>query len=361
MNTFFPGYTPSPGIYCEAFNPDGTIRPHWQSFIQTLESMPPGEFEKQILESRKILGKHGATYNLFSDGGRKDRPWELDLIPALIPTEEWRSIEQGLIQRATLLNAMLKDIYTDQTLIQDGLLPPEAVMAFPEFMRPCKNMVQADRPFLTFLAVNMVRTATGQWQVVNDLTQIPEGLGFSLENRLIVSQVISRLFHQNRVMRLAPFFISLKEQLRQTGVINRTDPEIFMLSAGPGTETYFEQALLSQYLGYPMVESGDLTVRDNRVFVKMLGGLEPVDVLLRYVRDQDCDPLTLRTNAMTGVPGLIQAVRGQSVAVANPVGRGPCGKPGVCTLLPGDLQTPFKPGAVAGRYAVCAGAGIPSI
>lgn len=322
MNKIFSGYRPQENVFCEAFWPDGTLKEHWLPFVQALETMETGEFEKQVLDSRKILSKHGATYNLFSQGEKQARPWELDLIPFLIPAQEWQTIQQGLIQRAALLNALLQDLYTDQSLIREGFLPPETVMAFPGFLRPCRGMVQADQPFLTLLAVDLVRDAQGRWQVVNDLTQTPEGMGFSLENRLITSQVMARIFHQNRVMRLAPFFITLKEQLQQTGAFTHSDPEILMLSAGPDRETYFEQALLSRYLGYPMAESGDLTVRDNKVFVKMLGGLEPVDVLLRYVPDLDCDPLALRTGAMTGVPGLIQAVRQQSVAVANPLGAG---------------------------------------
>jgi len=307
MNRFFSEFSPRDNVFCEAFLPDGSVRDHWAMFIQSLEAMETGEFEKLILESRKILGKHGATYDLFTGGERQSRPWELDLIPHIIPAGEWQFLEQGLIQRATLIDALLRDLYTGQSLVREGTLPPESITAFPGFLRPCRDMVPDNFPFLTFLAVDLIRDAAGRWQVANHFTQMPEGLGFALENRLITSQVISRIFHQNRVMRLAPFFITLKDQLNRTGLFNRTDPEVLMLSAGPGKASYFEQALLSRYLGYPMVESGDLTVRDNRVFVKMLGGLEPVDVLLRYVPDLDCDPLALRTGATTGVPGLIQA------------------------------------------------------
>ncbi len=351
MNRFFSEFSPRDNVFCEAFLPDGSVRDHWAMFIQSLEAMETGEFEKLILESRKILGKHGATYDLFTGGERQSRPWELDLIPHIILAGEWQFLEQSLIQRATLIDALLRDLYTGQSLVREGTLPPESITAFPGFLRPCRDMVPDNFPFLTFLAVDLIRDAAGRWQVANHFTQMPEGLGFALENRLITSQVISRIFHQNRVMRLAPFFITLKDQLNRTGLFNRTDPEVLMLSAGPGKASYFEQALLSRYLGYPMVESGDLTVRDNRVFVKMLGGLEPVDVLLRYVPDLDCDPLALRTGATTGVPGLIQAVRHKALSLANPIGAGLAETPvfskfypDLCRRLLGqDLMLPDLP------------------
>ncbi len=183
--------------------------------------------------------------------------------------------------------------------------------------------------------MDLCRTSAGEWRVIGNRTQPPAGPGFTLENRVIISNVLAGIFHRNSVMRVAPFFINLQEYLRGASFYNRDDPQIVLLSPGPASETYFEQAFLSRYLGYPLVESGDLTVRDDKVYVKTLGGLEPVDMIFRWIGDSDCDPLSLRGDPNLGVSGLIQAARTQNVAVVNPIGAGVLERPAFSTVLPG--------------------------
>lgn len=330
----FPLYsTPGRG-YCEVFEPNGSPRPHWRKFIETVNGMGNTEVAKRIFQAEKMLQKHGATYNLFGDPEDLDRPWELDLVPFIIPFSEWRILEAGLIQRARLLDALMKDIYGEQRLLRQGKLPPEFVFANPCFLRPCSGIGVSDASSLFFFAVDLCRTSDGQWRVIGNKTQIPKGPGFALENRVIMSNVMARIFHQNCVMRVAPFFINLQEYLRGISFYNRDDPGIVLLSSGPAGETYFEQAFLSRYLGYPMVESGDLTVRDGKVYVKTLGGLEPVDIIFRWIADGDCDPLALRGSRDMGVSGLIHAARTGNVVVVNPIGAGVIESPVFSSRLP---------------------------
>lgn len=175
---------------------------------------------------------------------------------------------------------------------------------------------------MSLLAIDLIKTPAGQWRVINESVQRPTGTGFALENRIIISQLLSQIFHQNSVMRLAPFFIEFQKFLSRAAFHHTDDPEIVILSPGPSSETYFEQAFLSRYFGYPLVESTDLTVRDNKVFTKTLSGLEQTDVLLRWISDTDCDPLALNSHTNNGIAGVIHAMRHKNTAMVNPVGSG---------------------------------------
>ena len=335
-NGWFDAYAGFEGpAYCEVFEGPGRARDPWRSFLDTFTGMDEAVFLRRQAQAERMLREHGATYNLFGDPEELDRPWELDLIPFLLPAGEWTEIEAGLRQRARLLDRLLADLHGAQRIVKDGILPPELVFANPGFHRPCHGTALAGRPFLAFYAADMCRSASGKWCVLRDRTQTPTGPGFALENRIILSQALPGLFRRNRVLRLAPFFSTLQAHLAGTARRNRENPGIVVLSSGPSSETYFEHAFLARYLGYPLVESGDLTVRDHQVFLKTLGGLEPVDVIFRRIADRDCDPLALRGDASLGVAGLIHAARRGGVSVVNPVGTGLAESAGISAHLPG--------------------------
>jgi len=184
-------------------------------------------------------------------------------------------------------------------------------------------------------AADLARSPDGQWWVLADRTQSPSGAGYALENRLVTTRVLSDVFRASHVRRLANFFQTYREALQRLVPANRENPRIVLLTPGPYNETYFEHAFLARYLGYTLVEGGDLTVRDNRVFLKTLGGLLPVDVIVRRQDDQFCDPLELRGDSMLGVPALVQAVRSGNVAIANSLGSGLAESPAYAAFLPG--------------------------
>jgi len=316
----FSEYSPPENCYCETFESPGQIRSHWSKFVEEFDKIDASEIKTRTLQVERMLQEHGATYNLFSNSESVDQQWKLDLIPMLIPFQEWSYLEKGLIQRTRLLNAILKDVYGEQKLLKEGKLPPELLFCNPGFIRPCTGIEIPKDNFLIFSAVDLCRTSYGQWCLISSRTQTPNCSGFSLENRIIISQLMSKIFQQNRVLRVAPFFMNLQAYLSEIAFYNRDNPTIVFFTPGPSSKTYFEHALLSRYMGYPMVESGDLTVRDNKVYLKTLDGLEPVDVIFRWVKDWECDPLALRNNSNNGVSGLIHAARTQNVVVANPIG-----------------------------------------
>ena len=341
-------YQPNPGFFDEMIEPGGHLRSHWVGLMEAVAAMGAEGLATRWREGRKLLYDNGVTYNVYGDPRSTDRPWPLDPIPLAIDEKEWATIEDAMRQRATLLNALLADIYGPQRLLREDLFPPEIVFRHPGFLRPCCNVAVPDNIYLHNYSADLARSPDGRWWVIADRTQAPSGAGYALENRLVSQRVLPDVFRAAHVRRLADFFIAYREMLRGLVPHNRDNPRIVLLTPGPYNETYFEHAFLARYLGYTLVEGGDLTVRDNRVYLKTLGGLLPVDLILRRQDDSFCDPLELRADSLLGVPGLVEAVRLGHVTVANALGSGLLESaateaflPGLCRHLLGeDLKMP---------------------
>jgi uncharacterized circularly permuted ATP-grasp superfamily protein/uncharacterized alpha-E superfamily protein len=330
------GYPSGGVVFDEAVSSGGELRPHFARFFHALEAIEAPELKDRWETSRRLLHEQGATYNTHDEAGTsREKPWQLDPIPMVISPQEWRVLEKGLIQRATLINKILADCYGAQELIRSRSLPPALVFAQPDYLRPCRGVRPADDTYLHFYAADLVRSPDGQWWVVSDRTQIPTGAGYALANRVVSSRVLPEAFRECNVHRLAGFFRELQFSLARLAPREKDNPRIVFLTPGPYSETYFEQSYLARYLGYMMVEGQDLTVRDDRVYLKTLGGLEPVHVILRRVDDDFCDPLELRNDSILGVPGLLEAMRAGNVAVANTLGAGLLQSPAIMAFLPG--------------------------
>src|ERR1700677_4523292 len=329
------GYRPTDGVYDEMAAAPGVLRPHWDTFIGLMSGLGGGELARRWRIARQRIRDNGVTYNVYGDPLGMDRPWNLDSIPLLIPPAEWNALEAGLIQRAHLLNYILADLYGPQQLLRGGLLPPALVFANPGFWRSCHGMPRAVHPYLHLLAVDVARSPDGQWWVLADRTQAPSGAGYALENRIVIAETFPDLFREFQVQRLASFFRLFRNTLLNLSPSRRDNPRVVILSPGPFNETYFEHSYLARYLGFTLVQGGDLTVRDSRVFLKTLEGLKQVDVILRRVDDGFCDPIELRSDSYLGVAGLLQAVRAGNVTVANALGSG---------LIETSAFMPFFPG-----------------
>jgi uncharacterized circularly permuted ATP-grasp superfamily protein/uncharacterized alpha-E superfamily protein len=317
-----PGYHPPPGVHDEMAAADGSVRPHWQRFLEKLLALGPAGMERCWDKARHLIHENGVSYNVYGDPRGMERPWSLSPVPVLIAPEEWTGLATGVAQRARLLELLLADLYGPQRALVEGWLPPELVFAHPSFLRPLHGTRLPRGAWLPLAGVDLVRAPDGRWRALADRTQAPSGAGYTLENRIVVSRALPDLFRECNVERLALFFRSLQETLARLAPHNRDNPRVVLLTAGPYNATYFEQAYLAQYLGYTLTSGGDLTVRDDRVYLKTLSGLQQVDVILRRVNDDFCDPLALRPDSVLGVPGLVQAVRQGNVALANPLGSG---------------------------------------
>jgi uncharacterized circularly permuted ATP-grasp superfamily protein/uncharacterized alpha-E superfamily protein len=328
-------YKSNPAFYDEMLKSDASIRPHWQPLMDSVTAMGPEGLASRWQEGRRLLHDNGVTYNVYGDPGSTDRPWPLDPLPLVIDEKEWAAIEAAMRQRATLLNAVLEDFYGPQRLLHEDRFPPELIFRNPGFLRPLCNVPVPGGIYLHNYSADLARSPNGKWWVIADRTQTPSGAGYALENRLVSQRVLPDVFRATHVRRLADFFQSFREALRNLVPHHQDNPRIVLLTPGPYNETYFEHAFLARYLGYTLVEGGDLTVRDNSVFLKTLGGLLPVDLIMRRQDDTFCDPLELREDSMLGVPGLVQAVRAGNVAVVNALGSGLLESPATAAFLPG--------------------------
>ncbi len=334
VNSNCRGYQPAPGSYDEMYLHDGQIRPHWRYLASALENIGPDGLRVRWRESRRLLRDNGVTYNIYGDPQGIARPWELDLIPLLIKSDDWATIEHGLIQRAELLKQIMLDLYGARKLLQCGLLPAELIFDQDSLLLPCDGIEVPGKQPLVFYASDLIRLPNGDLRIIGDRSQAPSGAGYALENRMVLSRVLPSLFRDSHVHRLAGFFRTLRTTLRNLAPRPADSIRVVLLTPGPRNEAYFEHAYLANYLGYTLVQGDDLTVRDGAVWARTLNGLERVDVILRRVDDIQCDPLELRSESMLGVPGILQAVRAGNVTLANALGNRILEHPALGAFLP---------------------------
>ncbi|WP_423453809.1 circularly permuted type 2 ATP-grasp protein [Ottowia sp. VDI28] len=297
------------------------LAPAWAEFFHQL-----GDDGWQTLNRRSALLKrqlrdNGVTHNVHADQAEVQRPWPLDLFPLLLSSEDWRHIEAGVLQRVRLLDAVMADVYGERRLLKEGLLPAALVQGHPDYLRSMHGARPVSGTFLHIAAFDLARGPDNHWWVVSQRTQAPSGLGYLLENRLVVSSQFPHAFQAMNVRRLASTYRALIEGLKRMAP-GGADSHIAMLTPGPDHETYFEQSYLARYLGITLVEGSDLTVRHEHLYLKTLHGLQPVHGLIKRVDDAFVDPLEMRPDSRMGVPGLLQAVRAGHVLMANAPGAG---------------------------------------
>jgi uncharacterized circularly permuted ATP-grasp superfamily protein/uncharacterized alpha-E superfamily protein len=329
------GYAAPPGGHWdEAIGPDGHTRRHWRRLAGALRRMGYAEFTRRWDAGQKLIQANGIAYNVYGDPKGVERPWPMDLVPLAIDADDWAHVERAVAQRATLLNAVLADLYGSQRLVRDAQLPPELLFANPAFLRSCHGITPKGGVYLQNYAVDVARAPDGTWWVLADRAQAPSGVGYALENRMVSARVLPGLFDRCHVRSLNQFFEATLEALLSLAPARSSHPRIVLLTSGPNNETYFEHSYLARHWGVPLVEGADLTVRDNRVYLKTLAGLNPVDVILRRMDDTFCDPLELRSDSLLGVAGLVQAARAGHVYIANALGSGLVETPSLMAFLP---------------------------
>ncbi len=331
------------GQYDELRQPDGQLRPIWQRFFETLEPVQFDRMDRQVAAIERQIHDDGATYNVYSAQDGMARPWSLELLPFLISPQDWRIIESGVQQRVSLLDAVLADVYGPQRLLSEGLLPPALVLGHPAYLRPLQGHVPQGGRFLQVAAFDLAHGPDGRWRVMAQRAQAPSGLGYALENRLIVSRQFPASFRDLPIEHLASAYRLILETLYEMAsrCSGGQPPRLALLTPGPFNETYFEHTYLAQYLGLSLVEGSDLIVRDERLYMKTVQGLQPIHGLLRRLDDDYCDPLELRSDSTLGVPGLLQAVRAGHLAVMNPLGAGLLESPGMHAFLPAICRRQF--------------------
>jgi uncharacterized circularly permuted ATP-grasp superfamily protein/uncharacterized alpha-E superfamily protein len=318
----------------EVFSAAGNLRPVWQRFAEASSHLSGAEFSRRWAQAGRLLRQNSLAYPDPRDPEARRHPWALDALPLALTAEEWKAVSAGLEQRAMLLDMVLQDLYGPQRLLRDGLLPPEVVFRHPGFLLPYHRATVDAGRMLHLYAADLARSPDGQWWVLADRTEAPSGIGFALENRIALSRMLPDVIHQCRVERLAPFFVAMKRHIASLAPQQDEPPRIVLLSQAAGSANYFEDAFMARYLGYTLAEAGDLDVRDDRVYLKTLAGLLPVDVLWRRPNSDHCDPLELSNTSPIGVAGLLQAVRSGNVTIVNGLGSGLVESPVFMAFMP---------------------------
>ncbi len=322
-NALLADYRPLPGAFDEFMAPDGTVRPHWEPFLAEWSSLAGEELHHRFGLAERHMRDAGVSYRVHGDLDQRDpfageRAWPLNHVPLVLTGAEWQTIAAGVAQRAQLLASVLEDIYGPGETIARGLLPATVVTGSPDYLRPVHGTPNGGS--LQLYAADLGRGPDGRWWVLGDRTQAPSGAGYALENRLALTRAFPDLFRSMNIERLAAFFQGFRAGLVASS--RRMEPRICLLTPGPLNESYFEQAYLARYLGFLLVEGGDLLSRDGRVHVRTIAGLKRADVIWRRIDGDFADPLELNSASALGVAGLVQAVRQGNVQIANGLGSG---------------------------------------
>jgi uncharacterized circularly permuted ATP-grasp superfamily protein len=309
-------------FYDEMFTPDGQPRSHYRSLFQRLDQMPLEDFRLRCQLAEHTLVNQGITFVVYGDAHGVEKPWPFDLIPRIIPAEEWEHIERGLKQRLTALNMFLLDVYHEQKIITDGIVPADIVYSAAHYRR---EFIGADPPggiYVHICGSDLIRDRDGTYRVLEDNLRSPSGVSYVLENRIILTRVMPVIFRSLPVRPVDHYTAQLLQNLRELAPEGIADPTVVLLTPGVFNSAYFEHAFLAQQLGIELVEGRDLFVDENIVYMKTTRGRQRVDVIYRRIDDDFLDPLVFRPDSMLGVTGLVNAYRAGNVALANSIGTG---------------------------------------
>jgi len=288
--------------------------------VEALDGLKPDEVNRRFARADRYLADAGVFYRLYDGGGTTERQWPLSHLPLILQDGEWQTIASGLTQRADLLEALCADLYGDNRMVAEGLLPPELIADNPEWLRPMVGHPPAGGHYLHFVGFELGRDRNGRWRVLGDRTQAPSGAGFALENRVATTRAFGDIHSAMNVHRLAGFFRDFRGHLSK--LRRGTDEAIAIITPGPLNDTYFEHAYIARYLGFPLLEGEDLAVVDGRVTVRTVFGPKPLGVLWRRLDAAFTDPLEFRADSRIGTPGLAGALRDGGAAMVNALGSG---------------------------------------
>jgi uncharacterized circularly permuted ATP-grasp superfamily protein len=317
----WPSYRPDP-FYDELVTGAGTPRPVAEALWRRIAALGSEALvERQIAADREMRAI-GVTFTVYDDGKGVDRAWPFDVIPRVLPADEWHHIERGLVQRLYALNLFIDDVYHDQRSVKSGLVPPELVTGSPTFRRECMGIDPPGGIWAHICGSDLVRDVDGTFYVLEDNLRVPSGMSYLLENRMAAKHVFPELFRDYSIEPVDPFVGQMVNLLSSVSPSPR-EPTIVVLTPGVHNAAYFEHAFLAQQLGVELVEGSDLVVLDDDcVYVQTIGGLERVDVIYRRVDDLFLDPEVFRSDSLLGVAGVVRSWRAGRVALVNTPGAG---------------------------------------
>jgi uncharacterized circularly permuted ATP-grasp superfamily protein len=329
--------------YDEFVDAAGNVRPAWQELAECVGERGRGGLDQLRSIVRGLVDNDGITYIEVDrhgdavtngDGTAEPGPWHLDALPLVISASDWDTLESGLVQRSRLLDAVLADLYGPCDSVTTGVLPPQLLFAHPGYVRAARGIEVPGRHQLFLHGCDISRAADGTFRVNADWAQAPSGAGYALADRRVVAHAIPDLYEGIGPRPASPWAQALRLALIDAAPEAAEEPVVVVLSPGIHSETAFDQAYLASVLGFPLVESADLVVRDGRLWMRSMGTLKRVDVVLRRVDADFVDPLDLRADSRLGVVGLVEVLRRGAVTVVNTLGSGILESPGLLRFLP---------------------------
>jgi uncharacterized circularly permuted ATP-grasp superfamily protein len=312
----------NPQFFDEMYAEPGSVRPHYGAFAEWLTNTTPDFVAQKRDEADRAFHRVGITFAVYGEDAGTERLIPFDIIPRVIPADEWKMLEAGLIQRVRALNAFLHDIYHDQAIIKDGKIPPEKVLQNAQFRPQMRGVEVANRIYAHIAGVDIVRAGAGEYFVLEDNLRVPSGVSYMLENRKMMMRLFPELFARHSIAPVEHYPDVLLDNLRRAAPAAATDPTVVLMTPGALNSAYFEHTFLAQQMGIELVEGQDLFVKDDTVFMRTTRGPQRVEVIYRRIDDDFLDPTVFRADSMLGVPGLLSAYRAGRVTLCNAIGTG---------------------------------------
>ena len=309
-------------FFDEMIGAGGEVRPHYRRLTERLKTLEETEFNQRRAAVDLAFLSKGVTFTVYGDNEGTERIFPFDLVPRIIPAAEWSKLEAGLAQRITALNLFLHDIYHEQKILKDNVVPASLILGAKHFRREFMNFNVPRGIYIHICGTDIIRDAKGQYLVLEDNLRCPSGASYMIENRAAMRRAFPNLFQSYRVRPVESYADSLLKSLLYCATTRRERPNVVLLTPGVYNSAYFEHTFLARQMGIPIVEGRDLLVRDQRVFMRTTAGLVPVDVIYRRIDDDFLDPTVFRADSMLGVPGLVSAYRAGYVTLANAIGTG---------------------------------------
>ncbi|MDE0687497.1 MAG: circularly permuted type 2 ATP-grasp protein [Candidatus Poribacteria bacterium] len=329
----FDGYN-TDGFYDEMFAPDGSARPAVQMLVEGIDSFPEGEFTRRQIAAEHALLRMGITFNVYADEQGIEKIFPFDLIPRIIDANEWEWIERGLKQRIHALNLFIDDVYHDQKILKDGVVPADVVLSSERYLQPCIGLDPPRGIWCHITGTDLVRDGDGQIYVLEDNLGCPSGVSYVVENRQLMKRTFPQLFGMSQIQPVEDYPSQLLNMLRYLVTDKVLSPEVAVLTPGIYNSAYFEHSFLAQQMGVELVEGRDLVVMDGFVHARTTKGFERVDVIYRRINDDFLDPTVLNPESMLGVPGLMDVYKAGRVALVNAPGTCVADDKVVCSFVP---------------------------
>ena len=333
MSSLFDAYQPG-GFYDEMFSAPGQSREHYLGVIDSIGTLSPHDYAARQRTADAVFLRQGVTFTVYGDEQGAERIFPFDLMPRIIPRREWERVEAGLIQRITALNLFLNDVYHDQKIVADGVIPAGLIESAVHYRPAFRGVKPPHNIYLHICGTDLVRDSDGQYYVLEDNGRCPSGASYMLENRNAMKRTFPALLQSLPVRPVDAYGTMLRDTLAYLAPPGVMDPTIVVLTPGVHNSAYFDHCYLAKQMGVPIVEGRDLFMREDRVFMRTTQGLRLVDVIYRRIDDDFLYPLVFRKDSLLGVPGLVRAYRAGHVALANSIGTGVADDKAVYACVP---------------------------